>query len=430
LATAAVLLAFSARRALLLFAAIWPARRGAGPEPPGSDLPAVIVLIPCRDEAASLPGLFAALDALDYPRDRLRGVLVDDGSSDESPSLARAWAAERPWAQTITLPANAGKAQALNCALQALSPASEGSGFAAPASAAPPSRSVAQPGSGDDPAASASALEAEVIVVYDADHRPDPNSLRALVAPLADPRVAGANGQMRVANGGASPAAAYTAIESLVNQFITMWAKDRLKLAPALLGSNVAYRRSALASVGGFTRGALLEDTDLTLAFALAGWRTRFVPGSASYHHAPVTLRGYWQQHLRWNRGFHQVSGGHLASTWRNPRLPWLLKVELTFFAMGYADRLALMAGAFFTLVDLARPGTFGLPPAVWAVYFGLPALEMIAALVLAGEPPSAFLRLAVVPFFFAFDIAIAGWSALASVLRRPARWTATERPS
>ncbi len=392
-AVAAVLLAFSLRRAALLVAALWPPRAAeAAPASP----PNVTLLIPCRNEAAALPALFAALDALDYPRDRLRAVLVDDGSTDASPALARAWAAARGWAQVVALASNAGKAQALNAALQALQPRPEGP---------------------DD-----------VIVIYDADHTPAPSSLTALAGAFAAADVAGASGQMRVSNGGASPAAAYAGVESLVNQFITMRAKDRLRLAPALLGSNCAYRGAALAAVGGFTRGALLEDSDLTLALAQAGWRTRFVAESVSDHHAPATLRGYIQQHLRWNRGFHQVSGGRLGALWGQANLSLLHKLELTFFALGYADRLALLAGALFTVIDLLRPGSFGFPWAVWLVYFGLPALEMVAALALAGERPAAYARLAVVPFFFAFDIAIAVWAALQSALRRPTRWTATER--
>ncbi len=395
-AVAGVLLAFSVRRAGLLLVALWRSARPAEAAPTAS--PNVTILIPCRNEAASLPTLFAALDALEYPRDRLRAVVVDDGSTDASPALARNWAAARFWAGALPLTSNAGKAQALNAALQALWPRPEG--------------------------------QDDVIVIYDADHIPAPASLTALAGAFAAADVAGASGQMRVSNGAASPAAAYAEIESHVNQFITMRAKDRLRLAPALLGSNCAYRGAALAAVGGFTRGALLEDSDLTLAFAQAGWRTRFVAESVSDHHAPVTLRGYLQQHLRWNRGFHQVSGGRLGDLWRKPNLSLLHKLELTFFALGYADRLALLAGALFTLIDLVRPGTFGFPLVVWAIYFGLPALEMVAALALAGGRPAAYVRLAVVPFFFAFDIAIAVWAALQSALRRPTRWTATERAS
>jgi len=393
---AAVLLAFSLRRAILFITACLP----QSPNHPITQSPNVLILVPCRNEAASLPGLFDSLDHLDYPRDKLRVVVVDDGSIDDTPTAARALVAARPWAQLISLPNNVGKAQALNEALDSPSPLRERG-----------------PGG-----------EGEIVIIYDADHRPAPDSLRALAAPFVDPRVAAVSGQMRVANGAASPAAFYAMIESHVHQLVTMRAKDRLDLAPALLGSNCAYRLSALKAVGGFQRGALLEDSDLTLAFALAGWRTRFVSNSISEHHAPTTVRGYVKQHLRWNRGFHQVAGGRLGSLWVNPQLALKLKLELTFFALGYADRLALITGVLFTFIDLIRPGTFDFPLVIWPLYFGLPALEMLAALVLAREPPAMFLRLVVVPFFFALDIAIALWSNVETLARKPFAWTATER--
>jgi cellulose synthase/poly-beta-1,6-N-acetylglucosamine synthase-like glycosyltransferase len=402
--TAGVLLAFSARRAVLLAAAVAPQPPGPAltpaPGQPAADRPRVEVLVPCHNEAASLPKLFPALEALDYPRAALRVTLVDDASSDRSAVLAQAWAEGQPWARVLALPGNVGKAQALNLALAAeLHPD----------------------------------FEPEIVAVYDADHLPRPDALRALVAPFAQPEVAGVSGQMHVDNGLESLAAGYALIESDVNQFVTMRAKDRLNLAPALLGSNCAYRLAALRAVQGFRGGALLEDSDLTLALAQAGLRTRFAPASISGHHAPRSVAGYIQQHLRWNRGFHQVSRGRLwgaQGLWRDRRLSLLMKIELTFFAFGYADRLALLAGAAFALADWIWPGTFEFPLAALVIYFALPALEMVAALALAGEPPAAFARLAVVPFFFALDITIAVWAMAQSVLRRPLRWTATERPN
>jgi cellulose synthase/poly-beta-1,6-N-acetylglucosamine synthase-like glycosyltransferase len=395
-ATAAVLLAFSLRRAVFLITACLP----QSPNHPITQALNVLILIPCRNEAQSLPGLFDALDRLDYPREQMRVVIVDDGSTDDTTAAARALTASRPWAQLISLSKNVGKAQALNEALDSPSPGWERG-----------------PGG-----------EGEILVVFDADHHPAPSSLRALVAPLVDARVAAVSGQMRVANGNASPAAFYAMVESHVHQLVTMRAKDRLDLAPAILGSNCAYRLSALRAVGGFRRGALLEDSDLTLAFALAGWRTRFASDSISEHHAPTTVRGYIQQHLRWNRGFHQVAGGRLASLWTNPKVKLKLKLELTFFALGYADRLALITGALITLVDLLRPGAFHFPLVVWPIFFGLPALEMPAALAIAREPPRTFLQLVCVPFFFALDIAIALWSNVETLARRPFAWSTTDR--
>src|SRR5712692_5128148 len=114
--TAAVLLAFSARRAVLLAAASLP---GRAPEPtaaPEGLIPLVEVVVPCHNEAASLPALFSGLESLDYPREALRVTIVDDASTDESLPMAQAWAAKQPWARVLALPSNVGKAQALNLA--------------------------------------------------------------------------------------------------------------------------------------------------------------------------------------------------------------------------------------------------------------------------------------------------------------------------
>jgi len=405
---AGVLLAFTLRRAGLLAAAVWPRRPGADRNPKSPRAwPSILIVVPCHNEAASLPRLLAAIEALDYPRERLRVIVVDDGSDDGTGRLAEVWAKERPRCAVLSLPRSVGKAEALNAALA--------------------------PRPGLPPAAPASTTEDspnetdEFVVIYDADHRPRPDSLRRLLAALEDPAVAAASGQMWVANGLASPAAYYTHLESLVNQLITMRAKDRLKLAPALLGANAAYRRKALEAVDGFRRGALLEDSDLTLAFAQAGWETRFVPESVSEHNAPVTVAGHVRQHLRWNRGFQEVAGGRLGDLWRS-RLSLPLKLELTFFALGYADRLALLGGALATVVDLLRPGTFGFPRWTWLAYFGVPAAEMVSALALGGEPRQSYARLVVVPVFFALDIGVAAWAAVQGALRRPLAWGETER--
>jgi len=106
--TAAILLAFSLRRAVLLLAACpralsWrEAAKGsagtclASPTLPHCHTLSLLILIPCRNEAQSLPSLFAALDQLDYPRDQMRGVIVDDGSTDDTASVALSLAASRP----------------------------------------------------------------------------------------------------------------------------------------------------------------------------------------------------------------------------------------------------------------------------------------------------------------------------------------------
>jgi cellulose synthase/poly-beta-1,6-N-acetylglucosamine synthase-like glycosyltransferase len=253
--------------------------------------------------------------------------------------------------------------------------------------------------------------------------------LRLIAAAFADARVAGVSGQMRVANALTSPAAYYAAIESLVNQFITMRSKDILRLGPALLGSNNTYRRSALQAVNGFRAGAFLEDSDLTVMLHRAGYITRYLPQAISYHHAPITLVGYIRQHLRWGRGFNDVTRTHLGAVLTDARLPWPMRIELGMFSLGYLDRLALLGVIALLFFNWLFALTFHVLLFTGiSLSLGLPLLHILAVLHYDRAPLAMWLRLPLVPLFFALDAAVAVYSALASILNRPRQWHPTER--
>lgn len=378
-----LLLLFAARRWMFTLVALWPARQ-AFSRPPAvePDLPEVLLLAPFRNEVRALPDLLLALHGLDYPAGRLTVVLIDDGSTDGSEALAQAWSKGRANWWVLSLPENLGKAAALNEALTAF------------------------PGGA-------------VVAVYDADERPRPDALRTLAAHMAGPEVGGVSGRRAIANSLASPAAGYTALEGLVHQLVTMRAKDRLNLAPALLGSNCAYRRAALAQVGGFEPGALLEDSDLTLKLARAGWRTRFEPAAISYHTAPQTLAGYWRQHTRWARGFNQVTRFHLAAVFRDNRLGPMFRLELAAFALGYLDRLALLAGAALALLGVERALLVRALLLNLATSLG----QAIAALYIEQAPPALWARLAWLPPFLGVDVAMAIAGLWSGLRRGPQVW-------
>jgi cellulose synthase/poly-beta-1,6-N-acetylglucosamine synthase-like glycosyltransferase len=389
-------MAFTARRLLLLLAALAPpakAARRPTATPPKST-PHVLILLPCRNEAESLPALLAGLEELDYPRDCLTVVVLDDASTDHTARVAREWRQGRPWLHLLSLKHNAGKPAALNAGLDQF-PAGE------------------------------------LVAVYDADCRPAPDSLRRLVRALDCPDVGAANGFLLALNSVASLPAYYAAVEHLVHQCVTTMGKDRLQLAPPILGSNCVYRRSALRAAGYFRPGLLLEDSNLTLGLALVGYRTCFVPEAVAFTSVPESLGGYWKQHVRWARGFQQVAGLQSGAVWRDRRLPLALRLELIAFALGYADRLGLLAAAGLTAAEFAWPGLTGFPRWAWPVYFGAMAAQIVAALALAPRkvPARMYAYLPVIPFFFAFDLAMSLWSAGLSLLGRPARWTVTERP-
>lgn len=375
-----ILLLFAARRWLFTLIALFPAARVNLSPPP--QLPHLLLLVPGRNEEDTLPGLLTALEQQDYPQDRVTVVLIDDGSTDHTRVVMETWARAEKKRHVLRLVENVGKANALNAALAAF-PAGE------------------------------------IVVVYDADERPRPNALTRLVAHFADERVGAVSGQRAISNPLASPVATYAAFEALVHQHITLQAKDRLGLAPAVLGAHCAYRRSALAQVGGFAAGALLEDTDITLRLAQAGWLIRFVPEAVSFHAVPESVRGYWRQHTRWARGFNEVAWNRAGALLRDPRLPLHLRLELLAFALGYLDRVALLLAGIG--VTLRRD--HGCLLRALAVSLITPLLQVLVALKVRRAPAALWSRVILLPGFFALDIAMAVVGLLNAVRGSPPVW-------
>ena len=385
------LIIFSIRRLIFTLVALFtptinPPNEGKPPQN-------LLVLAPCRNDGRSLPGLVDALLNNGYPLEHLKIVLIDDGSDDDSPSVMQELARLHPqFVRAIALPANIGKAAALNAALK------------------------------EEP-------WGDIVAVYDADHRPLPGGLAMLAQGFADPHVGAVSGRTEPRNALASPAAYYSAVERLVHQRITLAAKDRLNLAPAILGSHCAYRRSLLEALGGFMPGAFLEDSDLTVRIAAAGYRTRYLEAVPALDEVPATLDGYWRQHVRWGRGFQDVAVQHGGRLWRE-RLPWLLRLELFLFSLGYLDRLALLAAAASMLSDAILRTRFRFPRALFLATLALPYIQIMAAFARVRASSAWWLRLPFIPLLFPVDAAAALRSTLDTLLARPRHWRPTAKQS
>jgi 1,2-diacylglycerol 3-beta-glucosyltransferase len=390
----AVLVIFNLRRILFALTILFPSHKtnNSQAETTQTDnLPDILVLVPCRDEAGVISGLCESLGALEYPREKRQVVLIDDASRDDSAAIMKRCVQEHPGWQVLSLPSNGGKPRALNLALANFS-------------------------------------FGEIIYVFDADHRPQPSALRRAVPYFEDAQVAGVSGQTIPLNPLSSPSAYYSTVESLVHQVVTMRAKDRLNWAPALLGSNCGYRRSALMRCGGFREGALLEDSDMTIAFYLAGYRARFAPDVMAYHQVPETIGGYLRQHRRWGRGFNDLVSNHGQALLRNRWLSLPLRVELFLFAAGYLDRLGLAGAALLTAVSFANGPGYKFPLEFLYLALLTPFLQVVALFLEQRAPIEMWARLIWMPVFLIVDIIAATLAAMDSLLNRPRLWQRTER--
>ena len=81
-----------------------------------AELPPVTLIVPAYNEEACLQDKVANVADLDYPRDRLQVIFVSDGSTDRTNDILAA--IDDPAIETLLLPARAGKATALNRAVE------------------------------------------------------------------------------------------------------------------------------------------------------------------------------------------------------------------------------------------------------------------------------------------------------------------------
>ena len=223
--------------------------------------------------------------------------------------------------------------------------------------------------------------------------------------PFSDPAVAAVTGRRAIHNAPNTPISTYATYENLVHQLVTVHAKQLLSLAPPILGSNCIYRRSALNLIGRFKPGALLEDSDLTLRLARAGWQTRYEPGAVSYHAVPDTITGYWRQRTRWSAGFQAIAEDQGLATLETKSIPLRLRVELFFFSLGYLDRLGLLIALFGRLLSKKRAW---LQSTNIALNLLTPLAQILFVLRQTNADRNLWLRLPYLPLFYLIDLAAA----------------------
>ena len=226
--------------------------------PPPADDPRVDVFIPVYDEPVEI------VEATLFAATRLRGNvdvwLLDDGASPEMAALA-----ERARAGYIARERHEGaKAGNINHALARTS--------------------------------------APFVVVLDSDHVVDAAFLERTLGHFADPGVAFVQTPQYYANhrrGGI--AAAAWAQQALFFGAIAR-GKDGLG-AMFCCGTNVAFRRAALESAGGFPTESLTEDFELSIRLHERGWRSVYVDRVLARGLGPEDMASYVSQQLRWARG-------------------------------------------------------------------------------------------------------------------------------
>src|SRR6266496_492189 len=285
--------------------------------------PTVAVVTPMFNEGRGIARTIESVMALDYPRDKLEMVIVDDCSTNDSHEIA--WRAAQRYPRNVRVLRNrhnSGKRKSINHAVRL--------------------------------------VDAEIIVSIDSDVQVDRLALRHLVARFDCPAVVAVGGRVHVSNANENWLTRMQAVKYFFGYEFLKNIERAFHSVMCLSGCLTAYRRSVLVELELIleNRGVLGvpikygEDRFLTRQIVKHGYRTRSTLDAVCYTVAPNTISKYFSQQLRWRRSNLIDFFCGISHAWRLHPLVCVHYLSLGVLLIGYPAVVfeELVSGNFFEL--------------------------------------------------------------------------------
>jgi cellulose synthase/poly-beta-1,6-N-acetylglucosamine synthase-like glycosyltransferase len=295
-----------------------------------SYFPSVTIAVPCWNEERTLAGTLDSLLHLDYPKEKLSVVVVDDGSTDSTLAIAKEYEAANPGVIKALYKENGGKHTAVNVAL----------------------------------AQSAS----DLFGCLDADSFVAPHALKTIIAYFdRDPEIMAVTPCIHIRNP-KTFIQRMQAIEYLVGVFTRKMfgALDAIQVTP---GPFSIFRKEVFDRIGNYHKAHNTEDFEITLRMHKAHLKIANSHKALVYTVGPATAKGFFYQRLRWARGFLENSLDYRELFFRKEygnfgmfTLP--MAFMFVFYGL-YASIFALYSGGRAWMQTFDRWATVGIHPHV-----------------------------------------------------------------
>lgn len=248
-------------------------------------LPQVAVVVPCFNEEKGVVATVKSLLELDYPKDKLEILLVNDGSTDNTLETIQQFASD-PRVKIFSKE-NGGKHTAMNLAL--------------------------------------GETQAELIGCLDADSIVAKDALLRIIPVFSNPHIAAATPGIHVRD----PKSFLQHLQnveyrlSLFNRYI-LAALGSVFITP---GPFSFFRARVVRELGGWRYAHSTEDMEMALRFQEAGHLIANVPGAVVHTSTPSTLPRLYRQRVRWTYGWlrNAVDYKHMLGNWRYGNLGLLI---------------------------------------------------------------------------------------------------------
>ena len=244
--------------------------------------PNVSVVVPAYNEQANIKECIDSIYSLDYPKNKIEVIVVDDGSTDKTLEIATKYRKVRILTQN-----HLGKVEALN-----LGCAKAKYGF---------------------------------VLTIDADTAIDRKLLREMIAPFSSPNVGATSGNNVVKNK-ESIISAFQNVEYHFSNLIRNSFSTVFNNGIWFSGSLACYRKSSLKKIKYFKKDTMAEDQDVSLELRKSGYISLNVPNAFGHTIVPSSIKSLYKQRKRWWIGTLQsiVKNKSLFSSKSSPSILFL----------------------------------------------------------------------------------------------------------
>jgi cellulose synthase/poly-beta-1,6-N-acetylglucosamine synthase-like glycosyltransferase len=241
---------------------LWAIRKKEHPILSENKLPMVSIIVPAFNEAKGIAGTIKSALEIDYPKNKLEVIVVDDGSKDDTYKIASEFRSNR--VRVFRLPKNSGKGAAMNYAI--------------------------------------SKSKREIIVTMDADNtHVKPDALRNMVACFNDSKVMCVSPMMTVYN----PRGILQRVQQ-IEYFFGIFLRKAFASVNAIHvtpGAFSAYKKSFFDKYGGFDEHNLTEDLEMALRIQLNNYVIENSTRASILTVVPNKFKSLALQRRRWNAG-------------------------------------------------------------------------------------------------------------------------------
>ena len=224
--------------------------------------PSVSIIVPCFNEEDTVAATVESLLNLEYPKEKITLVLVNDGSTDNTRAVVDQYK-DHPQVKLIHKE-NGGKHTALNAGIQE--------------------------------------TKSSLVGCLDADSFVEPDALLRIVPQFDNERIGAVTASISVYT-------PRTILEHMQQAEYLFGAMLRHVLATVnglhvTPGPFTIFRRNVFQEVGLFRAAHNTEDMEIALRMQKGGWRIQNAPRARVYTKVPKTVHGLIKQRVRWTTGF------------------------------------------------------------------------------------------------------------------------------